>query len=90
MEKEEIIIRLESITEDFGLELTERQKNKFVNLITELVNEDLESKEIKDEFITVCPDEQDETWSEFCEELTAYVEELKEELEEEEEPDDEY
>jgi uncharacterized protein YpuA (DUF1002 family) len=88
MDREEIIIRLEAISEDFGLELTERQQKKFVNLILELVEEDVDSKEIKEEFKTVCPDEEDETWDEFCDELTAYVEDLKEELEEE--PDDEY
>lgn len=75
--------RIESVAEDFDLELTNRQLNKFSKLVEELKDEDIAKEEILEEFILISPDEEDETWNEFFDELTEYVIELQNENESE-------
>lgn len=75
--------RIESVAEDFDLELSNRQLNKFSKLVEELKDEDISKEEILEEFILISPDEEDETWNEFFDELTEYVIELQNENESE-------
>lgn len=75
--------RIESVAEDFDLELTNRQLNKFSKLVEELKDEDISKEEILEEFILISPDDEDETWNEFFDELTEYVIELQNENESE-------
>lgn len=75
--------RIESVAEDFSLELSNRQLNKFSKLVDELKDEDISKEEILEEFNLVSPDEEDETWTEFFDELTEYVIELQNENEHE-------
>lgn len=80
--------RIESVAEDFSLELSNRQLNKFSKLVSELKDEDISKEEIMEEFNLVSPDEEDETWNEFFDELTEYVIELQNENEHECDTDD--
>lgn len=80
--------RIESVAEDFSLELSNRQLNKISKLVSELKDEDISKEEIMEEFNLVSPDEEDETWNEFFDELTEYVIELQNENEHESESDD--
>lgn len=73
--------RIESVAEDFSLELSNRQLNKFFKLVNELKDENIPKEEILEEFNLVSPDEEDDTWNEFFDELTEYVIELQNENE---------
>lgn len=73
MDKDEIQSHLETLAEDFGLDVTTRQVNKFVNLTLELKQEiDITFEEIVSEFNSIALDDT-EDWTEFIEEVADFV-----------------
>ena len=87
MNREEIKTYFETLAQDSGLEVTNRIINKFVNLTLELFQEGVEGiegiDEIKDEFLAIAPDDNDE-WMDFIDEATSFV--VNEILDEDGEP----
>jgi uncharacterized protein YpuA (DUF1002 family) len=76
MNKNEIQSHIENLAEDFGIEITTRQANKFVNLSIELMSEvDICYDEILQEFKSISPSDEDE-WLDFLEEVSDFVYDL--------------
>ena len=73
MTDEEIKSNLETIADDFGIELTSRQTKKFSKLISELSEESCGREEIFEELKTVSPDDEDEDWNELIEAIVDFV-----------------
>lgn len=84
MDDEELKSYLEKLADDLSLNITKRQINKLVNLTKEL-KEDFESdesislEEIQEEFESQNPSDDDDSWSEFSEELAKHVFDIFEE-----------
>ena len=90
MNKDEIKSHLENLADDSGVEITNRQIVKFVNLALELKDEaDISYEELLEEFQSISPSDEDE-WMDFVEEVADFVfdyiaEENEDEIEEDEE-----
>jgi uncharacterized protein YpuA (DUF1002 family) len=89
MNKDELKSHLENLADDSGIEITNRQINKFVNLAIELKDESvIFYEEILEEFQSISPSDEDE-WKEFIEEVSDFVYDLiSEESSEEEEQEE--
>jgi hypothetical protein len=76
MNKDELKSHLENLADDSGIEITNRQINKFVNLAIELKDESVVFyDEILEEFQSISPSDEDE-WKEFIEEVSDFVYDL--------------
>ena len=88
MDKDEIQSHLETLAEDFALDVTARQIKKFVNLTLELRQEaDITFDEILAEFQSITPADEDD-WLEFLEEVSDFVFDLINEQYDEETDED--
>jgi len=90
MNKDEIKSHLENLADDSGVEITNRQIVKFVNLALELKDEvDISYEELLEEFQSISPSDEDE-WMDFIEEVSDFVfDYISEENEDETEEDEE-
>lgn len=87
MNREEIKTYFENLAQDSNLEITDKVIIKFVNLSLELAQDEVcDVEEIRNEFLTIAPDNSDE-WADFIDEASSYLvdEILDEECENEEE-----
>lgn len=73
MNREEIKSYFENLAQDSNLEITDRVITKFVNLSLELAQDEVcDVEEIRNEFLTIAPNDSDE-WADFVDEASSYL-----------------
>lgn len=72
MTKEEIKTYFEDLAQDCGLELSTKRINSFANSALELIQDEADVDEIREELTTLSPDDSDE-WQDFIDEATKFI-----------------
>jgi len=72
MTKEEIKTYFEELAQDCDLDLSNKRISSFANCALELISEEADVDEIREELISIAPDDNDE-WQDFVDEASKFI-----------------